>query len=169
MRGARDGGGKDEPDPVEGFVRREFPALAGYCCSLVGDRDAAQDLAQEALVRTWGRWSTVREPRPYAYRVATNLAVRRLRETGRSSSLDAAASSAGISQPLSAAPSAERTVELRDLVDRLPDRLRAVVLLHYYADLPLDQIATAMHRPLGTVKRWLHEARGQLGSSWQET
>jgi RNA polymerase sigma-70 factor (ECF subfamily) len=51
---------------------------------------------------------------------------------------------------------------LRDLVDRLPDRLRQVVLLHYYADLPVEEVAGLVHRPLGTVKRRLHEARALL-------
>jgi RNA polymerase sigma-70 factor (ECF subfamily) len=41
-------------------------------------------------------------------------------------------------------------------------RLREVVLLHYYADLPVAEVAAAIHRPVGTVKRRLHEARALL-------
>ena len=54
---------------------------------------------------------------------------------------------------------------LQDLVQRLPVRLREVVLLHYYADLPIEQVAAAVHRPVGTVKRRLHEARAALATA----
>jgi RNA polymerase sigma-70 factor (ECF subfamily) len=51
---------------------------------------------------------------------------------------------------------------LWDLVNRLPKGLRVPVLLHYYADLPVAEVAEQLHLPLGTVKRRLHEARAQL-------
>jgi RNA polymerase sigma-70 factor (ECF subfamily) len=51
---------------------------------------------------------------------------------------------------------------LRDLVERLPKRLRTPVLLHYYADLPVNEVAATLHLPLGTAKRRLHEARALL-------
>lgn len=56
------------------IFREEFPRLAGYCAGLVGDRDLGGDLAQEAMARTWGRWTSVRDPHAYAFLVATNLA-----------------------------------------------------------------------------------------------
>jgi DNA-directed RNA polymerase specialized sigma24 family protein len=43
------------------------------------------------------------------------------------------------------------------------------VLLHYYADLPVAQIAAAIHRPVGTVKRRLHEARAALATAVAES
>jgi len=51
---------------------------------------------------------------------------------------------------------------VRDLVERLPAKLRPAVLLHYFADLPIDEVAHVLHRPTGTVKRHLHEARQLL-------
>jgi RNA polymerase sigma-70 factor (ECF subfamily) len=51
---------------------------------------------------------------------------------------------------------------LRALVDSLPERLRIPVLLHYYADLPIKEVARVMHRPLGSVKSRLNEARCRL-------
>jgi RNA polymerase sigma-70 factor (ECF subfamily) len=54
---------------------------------------------------------------------------------------------------------------LRDLVERLPGHLREAVLLHYYADLPVAEVAAALRRPVGTVKRRLHEARALLSDA----
>ncbi len=47
-------------------------------------------------------------------------------------------------------------------MERLPGHLRDVVLLHYYADLPVEEVARALRRPVGTVKRRLSDARGIL-------
>jgi RNA polymerase sigma-70 factor, ECF subfamily len=56
---------------------------------------------------------------------------------------------------------------LRDLVERLPDKMRAPVLLHYYADMSIAEIALALHRPQGTIKRTLSDARTRL-QTWLE-
>ena len=45
---------------------------------------------------------------------------------------------------------------------RLPERMRVPVLLHYYADLSIAEVASALHRPEGTVKRMLYDARARL-------
>ncbi len=52
-----------------------------------------------------------------------------------------------------------------DAVGRLPARLRVVVLLYYYADLPLRDVAAAVRRPEGTVKWMLAEARELLAQT----
>lgn len=54
---------------------------------------------------------------------------------------------------------------VRDAVERLPARLRKVVLLHYFADLPVTQVADALGIPTGTAKRRLHDARKALAES----
>ncbi|HWE56550.1 MAG TPA: RNA polymerase sigma factor [Acidimicrobiales bacterium] len=134
--------------------RREFPRLAGYCAGLVGDRDMGADLAQEAMARTWSRWSGVADPRAYSYLVATNLARRQWKARSRERQAGGGLTGPGsVSDPLG---------EVRDLVDRLPERLRTATLLHYYADLPVEQVARLLHRPEGTIRQRLHEARRLL-------
>lgn len=143
----------------EGFrmlYEAEYAGLAGYCTSLVGDRQLARDLAQEAFARLFSRWVGVREPRAYVFYIATNLARRHWRRSTKERELYRVIGS----RP--APPPPEYDPWLRDLVERLPDRLREVVLLHYYADLPVAEIATQLKRPVGTVKRRLHEARAML-------
>lgn len=154
-RGSRlqawNGGDRDFAD----VFREEFPRLAGYCTGLVGDREVGVDLAQEALARTWVRWSKVSSPKAYSYLVATNLARRHWKRRATEAR----------TMPALAPQREESTlsdVSVRDMVERLPERLRSATVLHYYADLPVAEIARLLHRPQGTIRQRLHEARRLL-------
>ena len=140
----------------------DFSRLAGYLTSLTGDADVAREAAQEAFTRLFARWRKVDEPRGFVYVVGTNLCRHHWRQNGRER---AAVSSLGIT---SRSDDQAHDPWLRDLVERLPLRLREVVLLHYYADLPVVEVAAAVHRPVGTVKRRLHEARTLLAGAVEE-
>lgn len=139
------------------FYRAEFPRLAGYCLALVGSEAAARDIAQEALVRVFSRWAGVAQPRAYAYLVATNLARRSWkRRAGESRAL----TRAFVRTEASAQDPAETDRPwLAELVEGLPAKQREVVLLYYYADLPVAEVARLLRLPAGTIKRRLHEAR----------
>jgi RNA polymerase sigma-70 factor (ECF subfamily) len=138
------------------FYAETFGLLAGYAWSLTGERATAEDLAQEAMARVYARWFVLREPQPYAFRIVTNLA----RDRWRRSKHEQAAL-----RDLVAADAAPSDRSVLDAVERLPEQLRDVVLLHYYADLPVDDVARALRRPAGTVKRRLHEARAHLAET----
>ncbi|MCW2607084.1 MAG: polymerase sigma factor [Frankiales bacterium] len=141
----------------ERFYGEVYGPLAGYALSLVGERAVADDLAQEAMVRVYARWGRLREARPYAYRTVTNLARDRWRrrQTER----------AALPDLVRDADVAGPDLAVLDAVGRLPAPLRDVVLLHYYADLPVAEVARAVRRPSGTVKRRLSEARALLARS----
>ena len=133
-----------------------FGRLSGYALSLVGDPGVATDVAQEAFTRLFARWGRVRDPRAWVFFVATNLANDHWRRTQRDRDLGAAL------RDVTTGEDAAHDPWLRDLVDRLPAPLRQAVLLHYYADLPVEEVARLVHRPVGTVKRRLHDARRLL-------
>ena len=136
----------------------EFGRLAGYLARLTGDVEAGREAAQEAFTRLFSRWRRVSEPRAFVYAVGTNLCRQSWRRAGRErTALASLARTTPEHQP-PADPG------VRDLVEQLPPRLREVVLLHYYADLPVAEVAAAVGRPLGTVKRRLHEARALLAT-----
>ena len=139
----------------------EYAPLAGFCWRLTRDAEVAADLAQESFTRLFARWVGVREPRAYLYHVATNLVRRQWKQQAQSAS-----------RPLqdSAAPTVgDEGLEVRLAVERLPRRLRDVVLLHYYADLPVSVVAEAVQRPAGTVKRQLSEARRLLAERLEDS
>jgi len=135
---------------------QHYAPLAGWCAALVGDRDAAHDIASEAFVRLLSRWVTVHDPKGYLYVTATNLARDRWRREQRDRRL-----CERLTQTTETTTPASEPW-LRDLVERLPDRMRVPVLLYYYADMSVAEVATALHRPQGTVKRILSDARAQL-------
>jgi RNA polymerase sigma factor (sigma-70 family) len=142
----------------ERFFAAEQPALARYCWSLVRDRDLAEDVAQEACSLVFGRWNHVQDPKSYAYKVATNL----IRRTWRRQALDRRRLDELGRDTLDRTPDVTQVVVLRDALSRIPRRHRDVVLLHYYAGMSVAEVALAVDRPQGTVKRQLSEARERL-------
>jgi RNA polymerase sigma-70 factor (ECF subfamily) len=150
------------------FFESEFDALARYISRLCGNRGLGEDLAQEALVRTWTTWTHVREPHAYAYLVATNLVRREWKRRGGVMAV------ADLPEEMAPPPDVRRAageaaVDIRDLVDRLPRKLREAVLLHYFADLSVEQVAATTGRPPGSIRRQLHEARAHLRSAWSQS
>jgi RNA polymerase sigma factor (sigma-70 family) len=148
--------GRDEQ--FRAFYTQEYSGLAGYVWTLVRDRELAHDLTQEAFTRMLGRLSKVDDPKAYVYGVATNL----VRRAWRSRADQIAAVGALAGQPVRPMPEITGMVEVRSAVEALPRRLRDVVLLHYWADLTVTDVAAAVGRPPGTVKRQLSEARTLL-------
>jgi RNA polymerase sigma-70 factor (ECF subfamily) len=140
------------------FYALEYPGLARYGWRLVHDTELAHDLAQEAFSRMYGRWLKVDEPRAYLYGVMTNLARSCWRDRARRQDLMAQLQQ----QRPQDVPSHDSAVVLRASVLGIPEKLRDVVLLHYFADLSVAQVGAALGRPEGTVKRQLSEARALL-------
>lgn len=144
------------------LYRAEFPQLLRYCERVVQDRAQAADLTQEAFTRLFARWRGVREPRDYLFLVLTNLIRNHWRSLGRERAAMARLGDAPVQQR-----GFEQAQAVRDAVERLPKRLREVVLLHYFADCSVEDLAGVLERPVGTVKRQLHEARQLLHAEWE--
>jgi RNA polymerase sigma-70 factor (ECF subfamily) len=140
---------------------QHYAPLAGWCASLVGDRDAAHDIASEAFARLLSKWFTVHDPKGYLYVTASNLVRDRWRREQRDRKLQARL------EETTAVSTPACDPWMRDLVERLPERLRTPVLLHYWADMSVAEIAAALRKPEGTVKRMLHDARHRL-HGWLE-
>ena len=140
------------------LYRAHFGPLSGYATALTGDSGAAVDIAQEAFTRLLARWRKVRDARAWLFLVATNLSRDHWRSVTRDRDLSdrAAFQLRGAEQP--------HDPWLRDLVERLPERQRQAIVLHYYADISIDEIARLLHVPVGTVKRRLHDGRTRLAA-----
>jgi len=128
---------------------------------ILGDREDARDLTQEALARAFARWSRV-GPYDEAWitRVTTNLALdlarSRARARRRGGSRLASASPASSSLDPAAVVAQRR--ELVAVLSRLPRRQRQVVALRFLADRPEAEVAAALGCSVGTVKQ--HASRG---------
>jgi RNA polymerase sigma-70 factor (ECF subfamily) len=148
-----------------GLVERHGARLHAHLARLVGDRDDAHDLLQETWVRvarSAKTYETGRPVRPWLYGIAGNLARdlhRRRQVRGRLVGLDGQRAEAPAVRP------GDR-IDLRRQLDRLPDRLREVVLLRFYEDLSEAEAALALGVPRGTVKSRLHGAIRELKQGW---
>ena len=155
---------------VEAAVREVYDAhygrLAGWTTKLVGDPDLAHDFATEAFVRLVRDWDTVDEPRPWLYGVTGNLVRDHWRKRGREHTAYAKVEVALETTPVPGGVDELATrLTVRDAVLALPDRLRLPVLLHYFADLSVAQVATQLGKSEGTIKRDLHDARKRMAPS----
>ena len=157
---------KARPGNVDELFRAAYPKLAGWVRRLVDDDDTAHEIAAEAFVRLLSRWTTVDNPQSYLYMIATNLVRDHWRKTERERrALRTVGSTAGTDDDLT---HPVQDVDVRNLLETLPARLRDPFLLHYYAGFPLREVATLLHRPEGTIKADLYAARAKLKTALGE-
>jgi RNA polymerase sigma-70 factor (ECF subfamily) len=145
------------------FYRREYRAIRALTWALTGDLGAAEDIAQEALLRAHQRWEQLAsydEPGAWVRRVAINLATSVLRRRGRE--LRALVRLQARPEPEWELPAPD--AEFWAAVRRLPRAQAATIALHYYEDLPVSDIAAVLGIAEGTVKTHLHRGRRALAS-----
>ena len=136
------------------FFASQYASLCWLGYLLTGSRADAEELAQEALVRTWWRWKLVHrpdDPASYARKVLLRRAAVEARWLARSQPQEV---------PLS--PGDERALVLWQAVQALPARQRAVLVLRFREDLPEAEVARLLGLPLGTVKSLGHRALARL-------
>lgn len=132
------------------FMQAALPGLLRFGHVLTGDPHAAEELVQEALVRTCARWRRIRhdEPQAYVRRAMVNAWTSRWRRHRRETPLPEGWDAAGRPE-LAEWDERDRTLAALRL---LPPRQRAVVVLRYYDDLSEAQIADVLGCSPGTVK-----------------
>jgi RNA polymerase sigma-70 factor (ECF subfamily) len=147
------------------LFRTAYPKLAGWTRRLVDDDDTAHEIASEAFVRLLSRWTRVDNPQSYLYMIATNLVRDHWRKTERERramrSVTAGSDADAVTHP-------GQDVDVRNLIESLPARLRDPFLLHYYAGFAIREVATLLHRPEGTIKADLFAARAKLKTALGE-
>ncbi len=150
--------------------------LYRVCYRMLGNKHEAEDIAQEAFVRAFVNihtFDTNRKFSTWLYRIGTNLCIDRIRKKKPDFSLDADVTGTDgltmYSQVASTDDLPEEEVlkmEMQDRVQyeisRLPDKYRAVIVLKYLEDLPLQEISDILDMPLGTVKTRVHRGREAL-------
>jgi RNA polymerase sigma-70 factor (ECF subfamily) len=143
---------------------------------ILHNRADAEEAVQDAFLRAWRFRAAVpagEGVRPWLYRVVVNACLSKLRadraRLDRTSALDEVSLGrrAGVSsegEPEAAAEDRETQQTVLDAVAALPEHLRVVVVLRYYAQLSEREIATVIHRRTGTVKSRMHDARTRLSA-----
>lgn len=128
---------------------------------MTGDLGAAEEITQEAFAIAYGRRGKVSRtdsPEAWLRTVVTNLARRRYR---RKATLDRILRRQRAEPPPDEKPLGEN-LDLHEAIKGLGPEYRAVVVLHYLADLPVDEVAAVLDALVGTVKSRLSRARAAL-------
>ena len=141
------------------FATARLPHLLGYAHALTGDCRLAEDLVQEALVRTGLAWDRVRrKDRPDRY---VKTAIVRLylnqRRDDRRMVLDPDPDSSTMERGFTRV---EEHDSLRRALTRVPRRMRAVLVLRYLEGLSDEEIAEFLRCSRGTVRS--QAARGLM-------
>jgi RNA polymerase sigma-70 factor (ECF subfamily) len=128
-----------------------YPRLVGALALQCGDAELAKEVAQEALTRAWQHWPRVSRydsPEAWVFRVALNVSASRFRRTKR----ERRAFAEVASRPEPGRVDETDRIAIREAVLTLPPRQRTALVLRFFADLPVDEVATAMDCAPGTVK-----------------
>jgi RNA polymerase sigma-70 factor (sigma-E family) len=142
------------------FVRRASPRLLRTSLLLTRDRGRAEDLLQEALVRTARHWRAARAgPEAYTRRIIVNLATDSWRARQRRPVEIPLAD--GLANTPAELPSGERQIILAALLE-LPYQQRAVAVLRYWDDVSVAETARLLGISEGTVKSYAARAISRL-------
>ena len=151
----------------DAVYRFEYPGLIAVASALTGDRDGAQDLVQDTMVKAFIRWDRVchlDRPGAWCHHVLVNACRSRLR---RRATEWRYLSRLRRGEPTCPEPSAD-TVAFWTVVRTLPSRPRAVVALYFGADLSSVQVAEVLGVPEGTVRSDLAAARRLVMNAFGE-
>ena len=157
----------------EALVRRWAARVVGVCHARVGRAAAAEDLAQETLLRGLRALPTLAEPEkfgPWLCGIASRTCLDWLKRAERRDvSLSAAEGANGEARFAAAAADAAGVVERADEIDhlmreveRLPGPLREVLMLYYYEDCTYGDLAGRLGVSAATVNARLTQARQML-------
>ncbi|HSI98091.1 MAG TPA: sigma-70 family RNA polymerase sigma factor [Gaiellaceae bacterium] len=139
--------------------------------AVTADRELADDAAQEAMQKAFEalrRFDETRPLAPWLKRIAVNRAIDHLRRRRDVSLVDEEATTL---HEWALGESAEEDVRLwavTDAVAALAEGKRMVVVLHYWLDLPLEEIAGLLGLPVGTVASRLARAKAELRNVLEE-
>ena len=151
------------------LVDRYKDLVFGLIVRLLGDRQRAEDVAQEAFLRIHRGLPYFRGEASlstWIYRIVLNLCAQERSRRPPDASLDEADERG---RPRVEPGQADRSftdLELRDrlrnALDRLPDHYRVLIAAHYLDGVQYESLAEALDLPLGTVKTHLHRAKRRL-------
>jgi RNA polymerase sigma-70 factor (sigma-E family) len=153
--------GIDDP-AFRDFVRSRSRALLRTAYLLTGNMADAEDLVQSALAKTYLAWDRIHDRSAldgYVRRAIVNTHIswwrsRRLEEYPT----DEIPEQAVVDHPVSS----DMQESLRRAIDRLPQRMRAAVMLRYYDDMTEAEVAEVLGVSLGTVKSTVSRAVAKL-------
>ena len=142
------------------YLYRDQEKFYRVAYSYVKDKDTAFDVIQEAIVKALNKIHSLREPnymRTWFYRILINESITALRKSKRQFP--------AISE-LPDTPCTDRDptefLDITNAIDQLDPKLKTIILLRFFEDMKLEEIAQITKTNLSTVKSRLYRALNQL-------
>lgn len=153
------------PEVLADLLAQHGREIQGVAYLILRDRSAAEDVVVDTLLAALDRGSSLRDPgalRPWLLRIATNRALRVRRSEARVIQLHV------LPDRAARWTDEDERLTLLAVVDRLPPRMRAAIVLRYYADLPVRDVAEALGTSENTVKTQLRQALERMRQTLSE-
>ena len=154
-----------EPADFETFVRVETGSLLRTAYLLTGNAASAEDLVQETLTRLYPRWARVHDARHPAAYVRRSMINTHLNATRAASSRELVSSQLTDLAGTRIGDGSDRATDhawILQLLERLPERQRAALVLSYLDDLPAREVARALGCRVGTARSLISRALAAL-------
>ena len=174
-----------DTESFRSLIARHHEDLLRFLVRLTGDRQAAEDIFQEAFLQVHisaDTFDPTRRFKPWLFTIAANKARDLLRKRVRRQEVDLSAPvtrgndepgqsfvdlmEVDVPAPDQALDSREQAESVQKAIDRMPLPLREILLLAYFQRLSYAQIADELEIPLGTVKSRLHSAVAVFARNW---
>ncbi|MCK4850805.1 MAG: RNA polymerase sigma factor [Phycisphaerae bacterium] len=160
---AQDGDAK----AMEKLVRRWQKRLWQHAFRMTGDNQAAWDVTQQSWLGIIKGLRKLNDPanfRAWVYRITTNKSIDWIKKRKATKQISLEESQVHQHQ----GQQEQKDIGLRELLEQLDMRKKAVLSLYYFEQLSISEISIALKIPKGTVKSRLHKAREELKKLWQE-
>ena len=153
----------------EHLVKRYQKAVVASALSITKSQFMAEDAAQDAFVTAWMKLNVLQEPKKYGAwvcRIAKNCALNMISRYRSFIPLDLVDNMDifdDVTQnPMELYTLSEEKSEVNKSMEKLPERVREIIYLHYFEELSIAEIANRMRISEGTVKWQLHDGRKRI-------
>ncbi|WP_276354107.1 sigma-70 family RNA polymerase sigma factor [Cohnella caldifontis] len=151
VKAAQDG----DPEAFRQLVAEAKTRLFAIALAYLHNEDDALEAIQEAVCRAYAKLGKLKEPRyfqTWLIRILIRCCIDEQKRRRKMLPLFA------IPDTLAADLALDEKLRMRMEIDRLPPNLRHIIILKYYEDMTLQEIAGLLKKPEGTVKTWLNKA-----------
>jgi RNA polymerase sigma-70 factor (ECF subfamily) len=154
---------RGEPEAIRILVEELQAEVYGLCVRLLGHRHDAEDVTQEVFLRVFRslrRWDPTRPLKPWVISIAVNRCRTWLSRRGHRPECVPYLEDTAAAPPADNA--GELLAEIQTALQALRPEYRAVFVLFHEQGQAYEVIASALDRPVGTIKTWLHRARLEI-------
>lgn len=166
---------RGDDDAYSAVVEAFQVPVYNLCFRMLGNRQEAEDAAQESFLRAYRNLRRYDPARPFVnwiLSIASNHCIDRIRRRRlRLAPLEALPASGAQSGDPSPGPEAaliesDRQAKVRRMLDGLGSKDRAAVILFYWYDMSYEEIGETLSLSVSAVKSRLHRARKELATQW---